>query len=80
VSGTIGGAALLVAAVTALGAAALRVASLASPGGLERVVAAAPLFVAAAVAEALALGAVGLGGSGLALAALAVMTWATVER
>jgi hypothetical protein len=80
VSGTIAGAALLVAAVTALGAAALRVASVASPGGLERVVAAAPLFVAAAVAEALALGSVGLGGSGLALAGAAVLTWVAVAR
>jgi hypothetical protein len=80
VSGTIPGALLLVVSIVALGAAALRVASLAAPAGLERVVAAAPLFVAAAVAEALAFGTVGLAGSGLALAAAAVVTWGLVAR
>ena len=59
-------------------------ASLASPRGLERVVAAAPLVVATAVVEALALGSVGLGGSGMALAAAAVLTslaaWRWVRR
>ena len=73
-SGAIAGAVLLVAAVTALGAAALRVASLATTDGLERAVAAAPLFVACAVVEALALGTVGLGGSGIALALAALLT------
>jgi hypothetical protein len=70
----IAGAFLLVGAVAAMGAAALRVASLAAPGGLERVVAAAPLGVAGAVAWALALGAVGLGGSALALSFCALVT------
>ena len=79
-TGTIAGAALLVLGVTALGAAAMRVASLAAADGLERAVAAAPLFVASAVVEALALGTVGLAGSGLALAGAAVLTWALVTR
>ncbi len=79
-SGAIAGAVLLVAAVTALGAAALRVASLATTDGLERAVAAAPLFVACAVVEALALGAVGLGGSGIALALAAAATWLVARR
>lgn len=70
------GAFLLVAAVVAMGDAALRVASLAAPGGLERVVAAAPLAVAAAVAWALLCGLFGLGGSALALAAGAAVALA----
>ena len=52
--------ALLVLAVAALWASALRVASLAAPRGLERLVAAAPIAMAAAVAEGLAFGLVGL--------------------
>lgn len=54
--------------------AALRVASLAAPHGLERVLSAAALGVAAAVVEALALGLVGLGASSIALAAAAALT------
>jgi hypothetical protein len=76
----IAGAVLLVAAALAMGAAALRAASLAAPGGLERAVAAAPLAVAAAVAEALALGAFGLGGSQVALALAAGVTWLAAWR
>jgi hypothetical protein len=74
------GAALLVAAVAALGGAALRVASLTGATGLERAVAAAPLFAAAAVVEALALGAVGLGGSQVALGLAAALTWLAARR
>lgn len=74
------GAALLVAAIAALSDAALRVASLASPGGLERAVATAPLLVAAAVVEALALGAIGLAGRPLALALAAGLTWLSARR
>jgi hypothetical protein len=80
VSGAIAGSVLLVAAVCALAAAALRVAALTGAGGLERAVAAAPLAVATAVAEALALGTVGLGGSGLALCAAALATWLCVRH
>jgi hypothetical protein len=80
VSGAIAGAGLLVAAATAIGAAAVRAASLAAPAGLERVVAAAPLGVAAAVVEALALGTVGLGGSQVALGLAAAVTWLAAWR
>src|SRR5436190_9416729 len=62
-------------AVLALAQASLRVASTAAPVGLERVIAAAVIGVAAAVVEALALGVVGLGGSTAALAAAAAVTW-----
>ena len=65
---------LLVLAAAALGGAAFRAASLAAPGGLERVVAAAPIAVATAVIEALLLGSVKLGGSAPALAGAAVAT------
>jgi hypothetical protein len=75
----VAGAVLLVAATAALGAAAVRIASLAAPAGLERVVAAAPIAVALAVSEALALGSVGLGGSGLGLALAALLTWAAAR-
>jgi hypothetical protein len=64
-----------VASAAALWCAALRTASTLSPGGLERVVAAAPLAVGAAIAEALALGIADLGGSPLALAGAAGLTW-----
>jgi hypothetical protein len=70
---------LLALAVCSLGAAAVRVASLAAPRGLARVLAAAPLGVAAAVVEALALGLVGWGGSPVALTLAAVVTWAVVR-
>lgn len=79
-SWSIAGAGLLVSAVAALGAAGLRAASLAAPQGLERGLAAAPLTVAAGVSEALALGTVGLGGSPLALAAAAWVTWLCAWR
>ena len=64
---------LLGVAVVALADGALRLASLAVPGGLLRVVAAAPLLAGAAVLWALLLGLVGLGTSpaALTLAALA---------
>ena len=67
---------LLAAATVALGAAGLRVASLAAPRGLERVLSAAALAVATAVVEVLALGSVGLGASSLAIAAAAGLTLA----
>jgi hypothetical protein len=57
---------LLALAACALGGAAVRAASLAASRGLVRVVAAAPLAVAAAVVDALALGIVGWGGAGAA--------------
>jgi hypothetical protein len=66
---------LLAAATVALGAAGLRVASLAAPSGLERVLSAAALAFAAAVGEALLLGLVGLGGTSYALAVAAGLTW-----
>ena len=71
---------LLAAAALALGGAGLRVASLAAAGGLERVLAAAALAVAAAVVEVLALGLVGLGGSSIALALAAGLTWVAARR
>lgn len=74
------GAVLLVAAVAAMAAAAWRVAALTGARGLELAVAAAPLGVAAAVAEALALGTVGLGGSQVALALAAALTWLAAWR
>jgi hypothetical protein len=66
---------LLAAATVALGAAGLRVTSLAAPSGLERALAAAALGFAAAVCEALLLGLFGLGGSSWALAGAALATW-----
>jgi len=71
--------ALLGLSVAALGAAGLRVGSLLAPTGLARALAAAPLAVGAAVAEALALGLGGLGGSAAALSAAALATWAAVR-
>jgi hypothetical protein len=71
---------LLAAAVVALGAAAVRVASLAAPRGLERALSAAALGVAAAVVEVLLLGLLGLGGSSLALGAAVLATWVAARR
>lgn len=65
----------LALAVAALGGAALRLGGLLGARGLELVVAAAPLAVAAAVLWALGLGLVDLGGSTLALAGGAGLTW-----
>ncbi len=64
----------------ALGAGAARVASLAAPRGLERVLATAVLGAAAAVLEALALGLAGLGSEPLALTGAALLTWAAARR
>ena len=72
--------ALLVLAAAALGGAAWRVAGRATEETLERLVAAVPLAVAAAVIEALLLGRVGLSGSPFALAAFAVATWLGAQR
>lgn len=65
--------------MAALAAAGLRVASPLAPGGLARVLAAAPLAVGAAVTEALVLGLGGLGGSAVALSAAALATWLAVR-
>lgn len=67
--------ALLGLSVAALGGAGLRVASLAAPSGLDRVLAAVTFAACAAVIQAVLLGLVGLGGSPLALAAAACATW-----
>jgi hypothetical protein len=69
----------LVAAVMALGSAALRGASALTPGGLERVLVAVVLGAAAAVAQALVLGLVGLGSSPIALLLAAGATWLAVR-
>ncbi|MEA2412816.1 MAG: hypothetical protein QOC77_3377 [Thermoleophilaceae bacterium] len=66
----------LAGALWALVAAGLRVAP---GGGLARVVAAVVLAAGAAVAEALVLGLVGLGGSSAALALFALATWAAAR-
>lgn len=71
--------ALLGLSAAALGAAALRVASVLAPTGLARGLAAAPLGVAAAVAETLALGLGGLGGDSLVLSGTALLTWLAVR-
>jgi hypothetical protein len=71
---------LLALAVAGLLGAAWRLASLAAPAGLERVVAAAPLAVAAAVAQALLLGLVGLGASPVGLSLAAGLTWLAAAR
>jgi hypothetical protein len=65
----------LVAAILALGDAALRAASPLSPAGLERALVAVVIAVAAAVSEALLLGLVGLGGSPVALALATAAVW-----
>jgi hypothetical protein len=67
--------ALLGLAIVALSGAAMRAVGSISPPGLERVVAAAPLAAAAAVAEAMLLGLVGLGASPVALSLATVGTW-----
>src|SRR5437016_6123756 len=66
---------LLAAAALALGDASLRAASAAAPRGLARLVAAAPLAGSAVVILALALGAVGLGGSSVAVAIAVAAGW-----
>jgi hypothetical protein len=68
-------AALLVLSLVALGGAAIRLASVIAPAGLERALVVAVLLAAAAVIEALALGLVALGGTPAALATAAVLTW-----
>jgi len=67
--------ALWALAVLGVGAAALRLASRLAPAGLGRALAAIVLGVATAVAEALALGLVGLGSNPVALGAAAGATW-----
>lgn len=71
--------ALLGLSVAALAVAALRVASLLAPPGLARGLAAAPLAVAAAVGETLALGLAGLGGDSAMLSGAALLTWLVVR-
>jgi hypothetical protein len=68
--------ALLGLAMAALWASALRLSSRAAPDGLARILAAAPVALAAAVGEALVLGLLGLGGSSAALSVAALLTWA----
>src|SRR4051812_31305231 len=68
--------ALLGASVAALAAAAVRAASPIAPAGLVRLLVAATLAVSAAVAQAIVLGLLALGGSTLALTAAAIATWA----
>jgi hypothetical protein len=67
--------ALLGAAAAALLGAGIRAASLAVPGGLERVIAAVVLAAAAAVVQALGLGLLGWGTSPVALPLAALATW-----
>ena len=66
-------------AVAALGGAGLRLAGHLGARGLELVVAAAPLGAAAAVLWALGLGLLDLGGSTVALAAGAGLTWMAIR-
>jgi hypothetical protein len=66
---------LLIIALVALGDASLRLSSLISPSGLERVVSCAVLAAAVAVLEALVLGRVALGGSRFALAGGMALLW-----
>lgn len=73
--GELGAHLLLLISVAALIGASVRVASLAAPSGLERVLAAAPLAAALAVCQALALGLVGAGTEPLALTGAALLTW-----
>ena len=70
---------LLALAILALGGAALRMVARVSPAGLERAIAALVVGVALAVAEALALGLVGLGASPVALSLAAAATWAATR-
>ena len=69
-----------VAAVTALAGAGFRVATLTGARGTARIVATAVFGAALAALEALALGLVGLGGSTIALAVAAVLTWLVARR
>jgi hypothetical protein len=71
--------ALLGASVAALSAAAIRAASPVAPAGLPRLLVAATLAATAAVAEAILLGLLALGGSTIALTAAAVATWAAAR-
>jgi hypothetical protein len=71
--------ALLGLSVAALGGAGLRAASPIAPSGLARIVVAATLASAAAVAQALALGLFALGGSTAALTIAALATWAAAR-
>ena len=73
--GELGGHLLLLTSVAALAGASVRVASLAAPSGLERVLAAAPLAAALAVCQALALGLFSVGTEPLALTGAALLTW-----
>src|SRR3954468_2256269 len=67
--------ALLGASVAALAAAGVRAASPIAPAGLPRLLVAATLAASAAVAEAILLGLLALGGSTIALTAAAIATW-----
>ena len=69
-----------VVAVAALAGAGFRVATLTGAAGLPRVVATAVFGAALAALEALGLGLVSLGGSTVALAAAAVLTWLVARR
>jgi hypothetical protein len=71
---------LLVGSVASLAAAALRAAALASPSAPLRVLAAAPIAVGTAIAEALALSVAGLGTNPVALAGAALATWLATRR
>src|SRR3954471_8209041 len=72
--------ALLGASVAALSAAAVRAASPIAPAGLPRLLVAASLAASAAVAEAIVLGLLALGGSTIALTAAASATWALARK
>jgi hypothetical protein len=78
VSGT-GRELLLVVALAALGAASLRLAGRLGAGGLQRVVAAAPIGTSLAVLEALGLGLFSVGSSPWLLSGAAVVTWVIVR-
>jgi hypothetical protein len=71
---------LLALSAGALWGAGVRIASLACPVGLARVVSAAAIAVTLAVIEALALGLFGLGTDAAALAGAAAATWLTATR
>ncbi len=71
---------LLALSILALASSALRGASSLGASGIERLVAAAVLATAAAVAQALLLGLVGLGSSPVALPAAAALTWLSVVK
>lgn len=71
---------MLAITAAALGGTGLRVANLAAPSGLERLLAAGVLATAVAVVEALALGLVGLGTHPIALPVIAGATWLVAVR